>query len=192
MEFDGTVSHRKFFAGRCGSLGFFTRQCSSRHHGKVRSFPLEDGPLQAYPPTTAFLGLEGWHDSHCKPGSKVNKKEVVQAVTTVEMPPGAIVGIVCSMETSGGLRTFKTIFSAYFSAHEHFHENWHRSKKKAFTKYCKKWQDDKDKKQLQKDFSSLKYCQVICIIAHPQMHLLTTCQKPHLREIQVVEGYCGP
>ncbi|GCC32095.1 hypothetical protein chiPu_0010555 [Chiloscyllium punctatum] len=33
-------------------------------------------------------------------------------------------------------------------------------KKKAFTKYCKKWQNDDGKKQLEKDFNSMKkYCQ---------------------------------
>uniref|UniRef100_A0A8D2I5N8 60S ribosomal protein L3 n=1 Tax=Urocitellus parryii TaxID=9999 RepID=A0A8D2I5N8_UROPR len=185
------MSHRKFFAPKCGSLGFFTWQCSIRHHGKVRRFPLEDGPFQVHPPHS-LSGLQGWHDSHCMPGSKVNKKEVVKAVTTVETPRGAIVGTVCSMETSGGLRTYKSIFAEYISAHDHLHKNWHRPKKKAFTKFCKKWQDDRDKKQLKKDFSSLKYCQIICIIAHPQMHLLTICQKAHLMEIQVIKGYCGP
>lgn len=46
----------------------------------------------------------------------------------------------------------------------------YKSKKKAFTKYCKKWQDDEGKKQLEKDFASMKkYCQVIRIIAHTQV-----------------------
>jgi len=46
----------------------------------------------------------------------------------------------------------------------------YKSKKKAFTKYCKKWQDDEGKKQLEKDFGSMKkYCQVIRIIAHTQV-----------------------
>ena len=51
-----------------------------------------------------------------------------------------------------------------------FYKNWHKSEKKAFTKYCKKWQDDTGKKQLEKDFNSMKkYCQVIRIIAHTQV-----------------------
>ncbi|XP_034394874.1 60S ribosomal protein L3-like [Cyclopterus lumpus] len=34
--------------------------------------------------------------------------------------------------------------------------------KKAFTKYCKKWQDEEGKKQLDKDFNAMKkYCEVI-------------------------------
>lgn len=48
----------------------------------------------------------------------------------------------------------------------------YKSKKKAFTKYCKKWQDDEGKKQLEKDFASMKkYCQVVRIIAHTQVSL---------------------
>ncbi|KAK2092634.1 60S ribosomal protein L3 [Saguinus oedipus] len=57
----------------------------------------------------------------------------------------------------------------------------------AFTKYCKKWQDEVDKKQLEKDFSRMKkYCQVVRVIAHTQMHLLPLHQKKaHLMEIQI-------
>ncbi|KAM6306810.1 large ribosomal subunit protein uL3-like [Podargus strigoides] len=66
----------------------------------------------------------------------------------------------------------------------------HKSKKKAFTKYCKKWQDEDGKKQLEKDFNSMKkYCQVIRVMAHTQMRLLPLRQKKsHLMEIQVNGG----
>lgn len=51
---------------------------------------------------------------------------------------------------------------------------WHsfryKSKKKAFTKYSKKWQDEEGKKQLEKDFASMKkYCKVIRVLAHTQV-----------------------
>ncbi|XP_045146884.1 60S ribosomal protein L3 [Echinops telfairi] len=96
--------------------------------------------------------------------AEVNKKEVVEAVTIVETPPMVVVGIVGYVETPRGLRTFKTVFAEHISdeCKRRFYKNWHKSKKKAFTKYCKKWQDDEGKKQLDKDFSSMKkYCQVI-------------------------------
>lgn len=49
----------------------------------------------------------------------------------------------------------------------------YKSKKKAFTKYCKKWQDEEGKKQLEKDFAAMKkYCQVVRVIAHTQVRLL--------------------
>uniref|UniRef100_A0A2I2Y2G8 60S ribosomal protein L3 n=1 Tax=Gorilla gorilla gorilla TaxID=9595 RepID=A0A2I2Y2G8_GORGO len=106
-------------------------------------------------------------------GSKVNKKEVVEAVTIVETLPMMVVGIVGYVETPQGLRTFKTVFAEHISdeCKRRFYKNWHKSKKKAFTKYRKKWQDESGKKQLEKDFSSMKkYCQVIHVIAHTQMH----------------------
>ena len=45
------------------------------------------------------------------------------------------------------------------------------------------------KKQLERDFSSMKYYQVICVIAHTQRCLLPINQKKvHLMEIQVNRG----
>nr|KAF6369440.1 hypothetical protein mMyoMyo1_010769 [Myotis myotis] len=191
------MSHRKFSAPRHGSLGFLPRKRSSRHRGKVKSFPKDDSSKPVH--LTAFLGYKAGM-THIvrevdRPGSKVNKKEVVEAVTIVETPPMVVVGIVGYVETPRGLRTFKTIFAEHISdeCKRRFYKNWHKSKKKAFTKYCKKWQDDDGKKQLEKDFSSMKkYCQVIRVIAHTQMRLLPLRQKKaHLMEIQVNGGTGG-
>ena len=188
------MSHRKFSAPRHGSLGFLPWKRSSRHCGKVKSFPKDDSSKPVH--LTAFLGYKAGM-THIvrevdRPGSKVNKKEVVEAVTIVETPPMVIVGIVGYMETPGGLRTLKTIFAEHISdeCKRRFYENWHKSKKKAFTKYCKKWQDVDGKKQLERDFSSMKkYCQVIRVIAHTQMRLLSLRQKKaHLMEVQVNGG----
>ena len=62
------------------------------------------------------------------------------------------------VETPQGLWTLKTIFAEHISdeCKSSFSKNWHKSKKKAFTKYCKKWQDIDGKKQLGRDFSSMK------------------------------------
>ncbi|XP_006865325.1 PREDICTED: 60S ribosomal protein L3 [Chrysochloris asiatica] len=108
------LSHRKFSAPRHGSLGFLPRKRSSRHRGKVKSFPKDDASKPVH--LTAFLG--------------------------------------------------------YKAGMTHI------------------WQDDDGKKQLEKDFSSMKkYCQVIRVIAHTQMRLLPLRQKKaHLMEIQVNGG----
>uniref|UniRef100_A0A5F7Z963 Large ribosomal subunit protein uL3 n=1 Tax=Macaca mulatta TaxID=9544 RepID=A0A5F7Z963_MACMU len=83
------MSHRKFSAPRHGSLGFLPRKRSSRHRGKVKSFPKDDPSKPVH--LTAFLGYKAGM-THIvrevdRPGSKVNKKEVVEAVTIVETPP---------------------------------------------------------------------------------------------------------
>ncbi|KAB0368450.1 hypothetical protein FD755_020216 [Muntiacus reevesi] len=188
------MSHRKFSAPRHGSLGFLPRKRSSRLRGKVKRFPKGDFSKPVH--LTAFLGYKAGM-THIvrevdRPGSKVNKKEVVEAVTIVETPPMVTVGIVGYVETPQGLWTFKTIFAEHISDKykRRFYKNWHKSKKKAFPKYCKKWQDVDGKKQLEMDFSSMKkYCQVIRVIAHTQMRLLPLLQKKaHLMESQVNGG----
>uniref|UniRef100_A0A4W6E437 60S ribosomal protein L3 n=1 Tax=Lates calcarifer TaxID=8187 RepID=A0A4W6E437_LATCA len=167
-------SHRKFSAPRHGSLGFLPRKRSRRHRGKAKSFPKDDPSKPVH--LTAFLGYKAGM-THIvrevdRPGSKVNKKEVVEAVTIVETPPMIVVGVVGYVNTPRGLRSFKTIFAEHVSdeCKRRFYKNWYKSKKKAFTKYCKKWQDEEGKKQLEKDFAAMKkYCQVIRIIAHTQV-----------------------
>merc|ERR1711962_1212796 len=188
------MSHRKFSAPRHGSLGFLPRKRSRRHRGKAKSFPKDDPSKPVH--LTAFLGYKAGM-THIvregdRPGSKVNKKEVVEAVTVVETPPMIVVGVVGYVNTPRGLRSFKTIFAEHVSdeCKRRFYKNWYKSKKKAFTKYCKKWQDDEGKKQLEKDFGAMKkYCQVIRIIAHTQTKLLRKRQKKaHLMEIQLNGG----
>uniref|UniRef100_A0A8C8HMR2 Large ribosomal subunit protein uL3 n=1 Tax=Oncorhynchus tshawytscha TaxID=74940 RepID=A0A8C8HMR2_ONCTS len=168
------MSHRKFSAPRHGSLGFLPRKRSRRHRGKVKSFPKDDPSKPVH--LTAFLGYKAGM-THIvrevdRPGSKVNKKEVVEAVTIVETPPMVVVGVVGYVETPRGLRSFKTIFAEHISdeCKRRFYRNWYKSKKK--------------------DFASMKkYCQVVRIIAHTQMRLLPLRQKKsHLMEVQLNGG----
>uniref|UniRef100_A0A8C6MS15 60S ribosomal protein L3 n=1 Tax=Mus spicilegus TaxID=10103 RepID=A0A8C6MS15_MUSSI len=92
------MSHSKFSAPKHGFLGFLPHKCSSWHHGKVKSFPKDDASKPVY--LTAFLGYKAGM-THIvqevdRPGSKVNKKEVVEAVTIVDplTPTVVVVGIV--------------------------------------------------------------------------------------------------
>ena len=92
---DGRMSHRKFSTPRHGSLGFLPWKRSSRHRGKMKSFPKDDSSKPVH--LTAFLGYKAGM-THIvrevdRPGSKVNRKEVVEAVTIVETPPMVILGI---------------------------------------------------------------------------------------------------
>uniref|UniRef100_A0A8C2ESK9 60S ribosomal protein L3 n=1 Tax=Cyprinus carpio TaxID=7962 RepID=A0A8C2ESK9_CYPCA len=110
-------SHRKFSAPRHGSLGFLPRKRCKRHRGKVKSFPKDDPSKPVH--LTAFLGYKAGM-THIvrevdRPGSKVNKKEVVEAVTVVEAPPMIVVGVVGYVMTPRGLRSFKTIFAEHIS-----------------------------------------------------------------------------
>merc|ERR1712136_590640 len=188
------LSHRKFSAPRHGSLGFLPRKRSSRHRGKVKAFPKDDPSKPCH--LTAFISYKAGM-THVvrevdRPGSKVNKKEVVDAVTILETPPMIVIGCIGYIETPRGFRTLKTIFAEHISEEckRRFYKNWYKAKKKAFSKACRKWQDEDGQKQIEKDFQQMKkYCKVIRIIAHTQMKLLPLrSKKSHIMEIQVNGG----
>jgi len=188
------MSHRKFSAPRHGSLGFLPKKRSRRQRGKCKAFPKDDKSKPVH--LTAFLGYKAGM-THVvrevdRPGSKVHKKEVVEAVTIIETPPMIVVGVVGYIETPKGLRTFKTIWAEHLSdeCRRRFYKNWYCCKKKAFSKAALKWQDDAGKKEIEKDFNKLKrYCVVVRVLAHTQMKLMNRRQKKsHIMEIQLNGG----
>jgi len=135
------MSHSKFEHPRHGSLGFLPRKRASRSRGKVKSFPKDNA--SAKPHLTAFLGYKAGM-THVvrdldKPGSRMNKKEIVEAVTIIETPPMIVVGLVGYVETPHGLRSLTTVWAQHLSDEclRRFYKNWYRSKAKAFTKYHK-------------------------------------------------------
>merc|ERR1711923_460931 len=191
---NGSMSHRKFEAPRHGSKGFLPKKRSKRHKGKPKALPKDDASKPVH--MTCFMGYKAGM-THIvrevdRPGSKTNKKEVVEAVTIVEAPPMVCVGIVGYIETPTGLRTFKTVFAEHLSEEckRRFYKNWSNSKKKAFTKYATKWADEAGKKQIDTDLNKIKkYCKVVRVLAHTQTKLLRKRQKKaHLMEIQLNGG----
>jgi len=188
------MSHRKFSAPRHGHMGFTPKKRSSRNRGKCKAFPKDDPKKPVH--LTAFIGYKAGM-THIvreadKPGSKINKKEVVEAVTILETPPMVAVGVVGYIETPKGLRSFRTIFAEHISDEyrRRLYKNWGKSKKKAFTKASKKWQEALGKQEIEKDLARIKkYCSVVRVIAHTQMKLLGLSQKKaHIMEIQVNGG----
>jgi large subunit ribosomal protein L3e len=175
-------------------MAFYPKKRSKRHQGKIKAFPKDDATKPVH--LTAFIGYKAGM-THIlrevdRPGSKVNKKEVVEAVTILETPPMMIVAVVGYVETPRGLRSLKTVWAEHVSdeCKRRFCKNWHKGKKNIFTKYSKKWQDDVGKKEIEKDFNKMKkYCKVIRVIAHTQMRLLRKRQKKaHIVEVQVNGG----
>jgi len=186
------MSHRKFRAPRHGSLGFLPRKRTSHHRGRVRSFPKDDQTKPCH--LTAFIGYKAGM-THIvrdldKPGSKMHKKEIVEPVTIVETPPMIVVGVVGYAETPRGLRTISTIWAQHLSdeCRRRFYKSWYRSKKKAFTKYSKKFAEMKP--HIDRDIQRLKkYATVVRVLAHTQVKKLGFGQrKSHIMEIQVNGG----
>jgi len=188
------MSHRKFSAPRHGSMGFYPKKRSKRHRGKVKAFPKDDSSKPCH--LTAFIGYKAGM-THIvreadRPGSKVNKKEIVEAVTIIETPPMMSVGVVGYIETPRGLRALKTVWAEHIGeeCRRRFYKNWSKSKKKAFTKASKKWEDDLGKKEIAKELNQIKkYCSVVRLICHTQQKLLRRRQKKaHIMEIQINGG----
>jgi len=160
----------------------------------VKSFPKDDSKKPCH--LTAFMGYKAGM-THIvrevdKPGSKVHKKEVVEAVTILETPPMYVVGLVGYIQTPQGLRSLTSVWAQHLSedCRRRFYKNWYRSKKKAFTKYSLKYEAEKKKRTIDLDIKRIKkYCQIVRVIAHTQVRKLNLRQKKaHISEIQINGG----
>ncbi|ORY94004.1 60S ribosomal protein L3 [Syncephalastrum racemosum] len=186
------MSHRKYEAPRHGHLGFSPRKRTRSHRGRVKAYPKDVSSRPVH--LTAFMGYKAGM-THIvrdldRPGSKMNKKEIVEAVTVIEAPPMVIVGVVGYIETPRGLRSLTTVWAEHLSdeAKRRFYKNWYRSKKKAFTSYAKKYADGA--KSVTRELERIKkYCSVVRVIAHTQVSKVKIGQKKaHIMEIQVNGG----
>ncbi|KAK9286575.1 hypothetical protein L1049_014974 [Liquidambar formosana] len=124
---------------------------------------------------------------------ELHKKETCEAVTIIETPPMIVVGVVGYVKTPRGLRSLNTVWAQHLSEEvkRRFYKNWCKSKKKAFTKYSKKYETDDGKKDIQAQLEKMKkYCTVIRVLAHTQIRKMKGLKqkKAHLMEIQVNGG----
>merc|ERR1711970_113404 len=188
------MSHRKFSAPRHGSLKFLPKKRCVRPRGTPKSFPKDDASQPIH--LTAFVGFKAGM-THVvreaeKPGSAINKKEVVEPVTIVECPSLKVVGVTGYIKTADGPRSIKTVWAARLTdeVKRRFYKNWYACKKKAFTKASKKWESEDGKKSIDRDLELLKKHAVsVRAICHTQMQGLSIRQKKaHLIEIQVNGG----
>lgn len=186
------MSHRKFEAPRRGNLGFCPRRRTRRHRGRVRSFPTDNSKVGVH--LTAFAGFKAGM-THIlrdldRPGSKLNKKEIIESVTIIETPPIVVVGLVGYIDTPRGLRALTTVWAQKLDRNtlRRFYKNWYNSKRKAFTKY----NENISKSTKSRDVALnriKKYATVVRVIAHTQMNKLAFRQKKnHVFEIQVNGG----
>ncbi|KAL8256585.1 hypothetical protein R6Q59_031652 [Mikania micrantha] len=124
---------------------------------------------------------------------ELHKKETCEAVTIIETPPMVVVGVVAYVKTPRGLRSLNTVWAQHLSedVKRRFYKNWCKSKKKAFTKYSKKFESEEGKKDIQSQLEKMKkYATVIRVLAHTQIRKMKGLKqkKAHLMEIQVNGG----
>lgn len=187
------MSHRKFEHPRHGSLQYLPKKRTKHHRGRIRSFPRDNNP-KAPVHLTAFIGYKAGM-THVvreieRPGSKLHKKDAVEAVTILETPPMTVVGVVGYVETPNGLRSLTTVWAGHLSdeVKRRFYKNWYRSKRKAFTKYAKKFAEKPQ--DIEAELSRIKqYCQVVRVLAHTQVRKVKLRQKvANLLEVQLNGG----
>eukprot|EP00827_Trimyema_finlayi_P001225 TRINITY_DN143_c0_g1_i4.p1 TRINITY_DN143_c0_g1~~TRINITY_DN143_c0_g1_i4.p1 ORF type:complete len:439 (-),score=190.25 TRINITY_DN143_c0_g1_i4:118-1434(-) len=183
------MSHCKYEQPRHGSLAFLPRCRTKKRGGKIRSFPKDKSSDKCH--LTAFAGFKVGM-THIlrdvdKPGSKWNKKEVIEATTIIECPPIMIVGMVGYIETPRGLRALSTVWASKLDKNtiRRFYKNWMSSKKKAFSKYSKKFAETSEI-----GFKRIKkYCTVVRVLATTQMKYLNLrTKKNHIFEVQINGG----
>lgn len=186
------MSHRKYERPRRGNLGFLLKRRTRHHRGRIRSFPKDDPTKK--PHLTAFVGFKAGM-THImrqieRKSSKLNDKEVIEAVTIIETPPVRVVGIVGYVETIRGLRSLTTVWAQNLAPEfkRRLYKNWYRSKRKCFSKYGEKI--SKDAKATDVLIKRLKkYCSVIRVICHTQTKLLNSrTKKAHVLEVQINGG----
>lgn len=125
-----------------------------------------------------------------RPGSKLHKKDAVEAVTIIETPSMVVVGMVGYVCTPNGLRALTTVWASHLSndLKRRFYKNWYKSKQKAFTKYAKKCTDKPQ--EVEAEFQKISdYANVVRVLVHSQVRKLKLRQKAaHLHEVQVNGG----
>ncbi|ODV61476.1 60S ribosomal protein uL3 [Ascoidea rubescens DSM 1968] len=186
------MSHRKYEAPRHGHLGFLPRKRAAKQRGTIKAFPKDDQKKAVA--LTAFLGYKAGMTTTVRdldrPGSKMHKREIVEAVTVVDTPPIVVVGVVGYVETPRGLRSLTTVWAEHLSdeIRRRFYKNWYKSKKKAFTKYSTKYANNAT--DIKRELLRIKkYCTVVRVLVHTQVKKTPLVQKKaHLAEIQVNGG----
>jgi large subunit ribosomal protein L3e len=171
--------------------------------GRIKTFPKDDPNSPVH--FTAFLGYKAGM-THIvrdldRPGSKMHKKEVCEAVTIIETPPMICVGMVGYIGTPMGLRALKTVWAHRLSdeCKRRFYLHWARSKvnsHRAFVHYAKtKWAADGQaaptpSETLQAEIDNIKkYATIVRAICHTQVSLVRLGPKrAHIAEIQINGG----
>jgi len=190
------MSHRKFEHPRNGHLGYLPKRRTKNNKGKCRSFPKDDKTKPVH--LTAFMGYKAGMTHVARyfekrEGKKTIKKDVVEPVTVVECPPMKVLGLVGYIETPRGLRALTTVWAQNIPVNvvRKFYKNFYVAKKKAFSNYKKRYQEDaKSKKHVNRDIQRVKkYCSTVRVLCATQADKLNLRKKKAtMAEIQINGG----
>jgi len=108
------MSHRKFEAPRHGSLAFLPRKRCTHKMGKIKSFPEDDPNAECH-----FTGFVAWKAgmTHVlrkldgRPGSPLQKKEIINPVTILDCPDMIVAGMVGYKNTPFGMKPIRCVWA---------------------------------------------------------------------------------
>jgi len=133
------MSHRKFEAPRHGSLAFLPRKRCTHKMGKIKCFPEDDPNAECH-----FTGFVAWKAgmTHVlrkldgRPGSPLQKKEIINPVTILDCPDMIVAGMVGYKKTPFGLKPVRCVWANALKDEfkRCMYKNWYKCKRKAFTK----------------------------------------------------------
>jgi len=133
------MSHRKFEAPRHGSLAFLPRKRCTHKMGKFKAFPKDDEKAECH-----FTGFVAWKAgmTHVlrrldgRPGSPLQKKEIINGVTILDCPDMIVAGLVGYRNTPFGPKAIRCVWANALKDEfkRCMYKNWWKCKRKAFTK----------------------------------------------------------
>jgi large subunit ribosomal protein L3e len=183
------MSARKYTAPRHGSLQFRPKKRSVSIKPRIKAFPEDNESTPCH--LTAFLSYKAGmthviRAKEVKRQSKIQTRELLEAVTILETPPMVIHGVVGYQKTIAGLKRTKVILA------EHMSEGVIR---RMFTKKYVPGLKYTDLRKTvgfsNEDIEELKKSSdVIRVLVHSQVHKISPIRqkKAHIAEIQINGG----
>jgi large subunit ribosomal protein L3e len=185
------MSHRKYEAPRHGSLAYLPKKRASSVKARMSSYPTDDPSQPVH--LTNFFGYKAGM-THVlrvgeREGSKLAKKEIIDAVTVIETPPCVVFGMLGYKRTPQGLQCIKTVISEHINENvkRRFYKRYVKSKKNAFSTYGLKYQDG----EIERDISMIReQADVVRVLIHSQIEKIKGigAKKAHIMESQLNGG----
>jgi len=191
------MSHRKFEHPRHRHLGFRSLKRAKALKPKYLGSQ-KDAGVSAKPHFTAMIGYKAGMTQVVRQVDrptlkKLHNKEIVEPVTYIETPSAITVGVRGYVETPNGLKCLHTVFSQHLN--EEFkrrqYKNWYMATKKAFSHYCKLYENAETKAVIDNKIEAIKTsCQVIKAIVHTQPSKIKALdmKKAHIYEVVINGG----
>ncbi|EPR77719.1 60S ribosomal protein L3 [Spraguea lophii 42_110] len=190
------MSCRNYSAPRHGSLAYCPKKRAKTTKPAIKSFPKDDASKPVH--LTGYLAYKvgmthvvrlSTRRSKTERVLKETQKEVLDAVTILEVPAMRIFGMVGYKSTVNGLKAIKTVYAEHLDEQvlARLRKRNSRSSKLMFKLYPQKYENG----DIKRDYELLKReSDVVRVLAHTQVSKIPSLnlKKAHILEIQLNGG----